>query len=101
MQKINTLKSKVEYCLQKYESTRGCDKNLTNAVWVEFYNKHLNRKEKEYYIKLKEVYYLPSLDSISRIRRKFNEKNMYLPNNEVLAKRGRQEEKWKNWSNCG
>lgn len=97
--KINTLKSKVEYCLGKYERTRNSDQVLTNAVWTTFYSQYFEMIDDRAMIYVRDIYNLPPEAHIGRIRRKFNEKGKYLPTDpEVRRKRKVSEEAWREWS---
>lgn len=93
---IKTLKYKVGYCLNKYEEARNSDIKLANAVIYEFYNSKVTDINGELWIKLNNIYDVPKFSDIERVRRKFNEKLMYLPTNkEIAIQRKIGEQEWK------
>ena len=83
---FKTVKSIVEYALQKYPELRDSDKAHTVKI-----RKYLAGSDT---IDLSKIYDLPSQDDIKRIWAWFNQKGMYKSTNpEVLRRRqGRTEE---------
>lgn len=91
MNDLTKLKWQVEYILKEKEFTRNSDKSLTIEVWMKFYSEYINN----YTIRLADIYILPSSDAISRIRRHFQEKLLYIPTSlDVALKRGMRKEEW-------
>ena len=79
---IRKLKDQIEYCLINLEQSRNCDKFLVWAVWKTFYRVEEGIDYLRYLA-------LPSPDTISRIRRFFqnNEANpQYMPTLADVAK---------------
>lgn len=100
---LGTTKAKVEWCLLHKPKTREDDTILALSVWKYFHEedyKHL------LFLSLKSLHIdiptlltvlpdshmdkLPSFESCRRLRQKFNEKGLYLPEDEtVLQRRGK------------
>ena len=73
----------VEIALKEFPETRDSDKAL---FWRMFWIIYAEDSDSD--IMTKEQFMdMPSFDSLSRIRRRFNEKGMYLPTAEVSSKR--------------
>lgn len=95
---MRKLKSKIEYCLQKYQDTRNSDIKLTSAIWIEFYGQYISKDSKgRLIVALIDLYKIPREDNVKRIRAKIqNEEGKYLPTSEeVLKQRGLNEYKWR------
>ena len=92
------LKSKIEYCLEKYPETRNSDVKLTNSIWVEYYRDRLKTIDGKAYVALVDLYDMPREDNVKRIRAKIqNEENRFLPTTlEVVRQRKINEEIWRN-----
>jgi formiminotetrahydrofolate cyclodeaminase len=90
------LKGKVEYCLDKYEECRNSDRKLSNAIIVNFYHSKLKEIDGQHFINIIDRYEIPKDSDIERIRRKFNEKNLYLPTDiNVVRQRKINEQEWR------
>lgn len=96
---------KVEHVLQQYEATRNDDQLLLETVRKLFYVTKLEKTVSQAQIetiawdwtRLIEASKViskctVSLDTVSRIRRKFQERGMYLPTDETVMKRRRRNE---------
>lgn len=94
---LKTLKSQTEYCLKNYPETRNSDITLMIEIWKQFYPQRLKvGKTNEQGIWLKDLYDLPNIDSIGRMRQKFNQQGLYLPTSEEVKKvRGIKETIWR------
>ena len=94
------LAGKVEECLQKDEQSRNSDIRLYNFLLLHFpayKNKLIVDEFNNYSIPLKVRYELPKEEDVCRIRRKFNNKGLYLPTSEeVLKQRKLMEKEWHN-----
>jgi len=88
---MNSIKTKVENCMAKYERTRSSDKALINSVIYEYYRDKIDENGK---ISLLDLYEIPSFESITRCRRKIQEEGKYLATKEVMIQRGWNELKW-------
>lgn len=91
MEHLKTLKSQVEYVLQKYPEARKNDTDLTWVIWVLFFPKLVSKNESwEFVVRLKDLKKLPKEDNVKRIRCVFqNDKGKYLPDWETYSKRMR------------
>jgi len=91
------LQNKIEHILKLYPESRNSDIVLMTKLWECFYNNYLLQLNGESYLKLSNLYDVPRLDDISRIRRKIqNEERMYLPTDiEILIERARMSRDWK------
>jgi len=98
-ERYSKLKDQVEYVLQRYPSSRELDELLWWLVFRLFYPdlaKEFGECAKRGYIPIDVLKKVPRFETISRIRRKFNEQGLYLPKNkEVLKRRRRFEEHWR------
>ena len=94
---LKTLKAKIEHCLREDESCRNSDIRLTNLIWWTFYQDKLKVEDEEVYVKLIDLYNLPSQDDIKRIRAHFQNKlKVFLPTDEnVRRKRKIKEEDYR------
>lgn len=80
IEEIKKLKDQIEHCLKEYPATRNSDVKLTWFVWRIFYDVEYRVNEKMM------THRLPTQDAAKRIRAKFNERWMYLPNNDKVLK---------------
>lgn len=96
---MKNLKNKVIYCLENYPQTRNCDISLTLIIWWKFHNSSLEFFNDDYYVRCKDLRWLPREDNVKRIRAKLqNDENKYLPTDEEVRKqRGIQEEQWRKY----
>jgi len=98
-ERYTTLKDQVEYVLQKYPSSRELDELLWWLVFKIFYPelaREFGECAKKGFIPMKILTKVPRFETVSRIRRKFNEQGKYLPKNkEVLKRRKRYEGHWR------
>ena len=98
-QTYKTLKSQVEYVLQRYPSSRNLDELLWWLVFVKFYPdlaREFGECARKGYIPQELLKKVPKFGTISRIRRKFNEQGLYLPDDPtILGRRKRFERHWK------
>lgn len=101
--RINSLKTKVEYCLQNYPETRDNDITLFIKLIKSYpcYNKFLypssGYSNDDSTIRLKDLYELPKQEDVARIRRKFNQHGKYkTENEEVIRLRQEAEKEWYN-----
>lgn len=92
---MKNLKIQVEHILRLYPETRNSDRLLTIQLWKECYPIYIRDCGNEH-IRLDDIMNLPSEDHISRYRRKFQEKGLYLPTDEKVFNRRKLNEKvWK------
>jgi len=98
---LDTIKERVEYVLRNYPSSRNSDELLWWLVIKIFYKDVLEEFKKwvrKDYIPISVLNKLPKFETISRIRRKFNEQGLYLPTvPEVLEKRRKKEKVFKKY----
>jgi len=98
-ERYQNLKEQVEYVLQRYPSSRELDELLWWLVLRLFHPelaKEFGECAKRGYIPISVLKKVPRFETVSRIRRKFNEEGLYLPKNkEVLKRRRRFEEHWR------
>lgn len=89
---IQTLKTKVEICLEKFPETRNSDVELTIRVWRVFHKDKLNAN----FVHLNDLFALPREDTIKRIRAQIqNRDQRFLPTAwEVAKKRKINQEVW-------
>lgn len=88
------LREKIIKCLEKYPDTSNSDIKLTSTVWYEFHNHKLSRdSDGDLTVKLKNLYDLPTQESVKRERAKLNEKGLYLPTSPKVLKQRRLLEK--------
>lgn len=92
------VKKMVIHCLHFYPETRNSDTELAIRLWKDFYNQHIYKDEM---IELEALHNVPSIKTISRVRRRVqNEEGRYLPTRLAVAKKRRiSEEEWREWSN--
>lgn len=98
--RIQHLKEKVEYCLEKHPDTRNSDIRLTNSIWVEYYSDKLLKDDKgRYMVRLLDLYDLPTEDHVKRIRAVIqNDEHKFLPTDEkVRRQRKIAEETWREY----
>lgn len=76
---MKQLKRQVHTCLAQYPEARNSDITLTILVWQRYYSV-------EQSIDLKSLYYLPTQESIKRVRAQFNQHGQYLPTDPKVAK---------------
>ncbi len=80
------LKKQVELCLTEQPESRNSDIMLTILVWQRFYSVGDT-------LDLKSLYYLPTQESIKRVRAQFNQRKRYMPTDpEVIRNRRLQAE---------
>lgn len=84
---MRTLKDKTEHCLQKWEECRNNDRYLVAAVIATFYSSYTFDFEGNKCLRLKDLLEIPSSDSITRIRRKFQEEGQYVARSAVQQAR--------------
>ncbi len=100
---LKTTKCKVEWCLINRPKTRGDDMLLALTIWKNFHKKDFKDLLFKSLVSLDvtvpvslefeglgNMGNLPSVNSCSRVRRKFNENGLYLPDGETMRKRGRK-----------
>lgn len=83
LESLKTIKEKVEIILLNYEITRDSDKYLWLAYLVEFHNLR-NEIGDSAYLKMKKIVLddkTPTMESIRRIRQKFQESGDYVGKN--------------------
>ena len=89
------VKPQVEYILINCLDSRESDIELMYMVWLKFYKKYVWSLDT---IFLSNLWDLPQMDLISRIRRSFNQKWLYLPKSEEIRKKRRINEcLWYAW----
>lgn len=82
-----TIKDKVGMVLQMYPETRNSDKKLFIQYVITYHDNLVGEYDS---IQLKDLFYIPSYDLISRLRRSFQEKDIYLPTDpEVMRNRNK------------
>lgn len=94
---MKNIKAKVEEALTKDEQSRNSDIRCTNYILINHFQGRLFKdKDGDWAIKLKELYNVPSIDDVKRIRALFNSKGKYLPTSKTVAKQRRiNEEEWR------
>lgn len=111
MSKTNMTKTvdQVEWCLINRPGTRSDDNLLTMSVWKNYYLEDFKDMIRLSMLSLKvecptelrthgDFKNLPSSESCSRCRRKFNEKGKYIPDPETVSARRRKEIEVNDWS---
>ena len=105
---FSQLKNQVEVILRTDLESRNDDIRLMQRVWTAYYKKYVSFNKEDFSMKLgycvhfEDFKYLPSQDAVSRMRRKFNEKGLYLPTDkDVLKKRRIGMNVWKAFSKEG
>lgn len=97
--RYTTLKEQVEHILKTYPSSRELDELLWWLVLKIFYPdlaKLFGEGAQKGFIPTEVLKKVPRFETVSRIRRKFNEQGMYLPKDkDVRARRRRYEEHWR------
>lgn len=83
----------VEQVLKDNIDARSSDKYLTVGVWWRYHEDAFLVQDNKSYISVEKFFDLPSYDTISRIRRKLQEQNKYLPAIEIANTRKRKEKK--------
>lgn len=88
MARRNELKAQIEYCLEHFPDTRDSDTTLTIQLWKKYYPQRVKQgKDGELGIYFKDLYDLPKMYNIKRIRAKIqNEEGKWLPNSWEVAK---------------
>ena len=98
-EQYDTLEKQVEYVLRVHPSSRNLDELLWWLVFKIFYgdlSKEFGDCAKKGFIPMDLLKKVPRFETVSRIRRKFNERGLYLPTDEsVLKRRGRFKEHWR------
>lgn len=87
---MKLLQKQVEYVLEAYPETRNSDKVLFMRIVTSFYDQFVGEFES---ILLTDLFKLPNYDTISRIRRKFQEAGKYQATGEVKEKRQKNTKK--------
>lgn len=83
-----SLKSKVEFILSKYPQTRNSDTQLAVKLWHVFYaGSVVYVKDLGWVLLIEKMLEIPREDHISRVRRKFQEMDMYLPTSKKVAEK--------------
>lgn len=77
------LQDKVQAILHTYPETRNSDTELTIQYWKQYYPQRIQDGK----IKLESLFDLPQQDALGRVRRKIQEKDLYLPTDPQVAKR--------------
>ncbi len=104
MKNFKNLKLQVEKVLKEYSKARNSDKWLTYKLWVDNYpskvftlerNKIDGTKETKKYFCVDDMLTLPDEQTITRIRRKFNQQGLYLATDPVILARRQKELKIK------
>jgi len=99
LDKYRTVKEQVEYVLANYPSSRNCDELLWWLVLKIFHKDVYDAFRKaahKGYIPMDVLKKVPKFESITRARRQFNERGLYLPTDpEVLERRRRGEKVWR------
>lgn len=97
-EEIKTLKSKVEFILEKHPESRNSDKVLTILLWKEFCIDYIRVDDRgRDWLYLDNIMELPSQDGIKRVRADIqNVDKRFLPTSlEVAKERGWLEIEWK------
>ena len=90
---MKTIKSKVRDILENYPETRDSDAKLVIMVWWVFNRLLFTKNEKgEWCIPVKYIMDIEKMESITRSRRKFQEKGKYPASPEVAAQRKNKKE---------
>lgn len=96
---ITKTADQVKWCLENRPATKSDDTKLTLSVWRNFHETEFRSLVRVCLASLdvdipdalkvfgRSYEDLPSSESCSRVRRKFNEKGMYLPDRETLSAR--------------
>lgn len=92
---LKKIKVQVEEVLERNPKARNSDKELAILVWKTFYPNLVQVRDGGSMIFLADLYELPSYDTISRWRRKFQEENRFPPTDEKIAiERGWKTDDW-------
>lgn len=94
---------KVEKLLKDYPECRSSDKRLWITYLVVYHNLRMDMRNKpdlafETFVLTMMDKATPSFESISRSRRKFQEKGMYLPSEQIAKARKQRQDDIKVWS---
>ena len=76
---MKQLKHQVEKCLSTFPESRNSDIALTILIWQHFHGVGES-------LDLRQLYFLPTQESVKRIRAQFNQHGKYLPTDPVVAK---------------
>lgn len=93
---LGKVKTKVEYLLDKYPATRDSDKMLWLAYIVIFEGVKSLFNKKQYEEFKKKILNAPTPESLTRVRRKFQEQGLYVSENR--EERMREAQKVSEWS---
>jgi len=81
---MRSTKDKVRYVLENYPETRDSDAKLIIMVWWCFNRDAFEQNDrKKWTILVSEIPYLDKMESIRRVRQKFQEQKKYLGNEKV------------------
>lgn len=96
---IKGLMKQVRRILELSEKSRNNDKSLGLNLWRLYYAEKIKiLPSGETYVLTSDIMGLPSMDYISRCRRKIQEGGEYLPTSwEVAERRGIAEGEWRNY----
>lgn len=97
---VLTIKEKVELLLSKYPETRDSDKLLWLAFMVTYHNLKSTMNE-ETYIRFKTLLLnndTPVMESVRRVRQKFQENGKYPPTNKTAQARNEEQTAMRGWA---
>jgi len=92
-------KDKVEYILKNFPHTRDSDKMLVEEYWKVWDKKYVQEHQDIHWVRLDNLIAMTSSESITRIRRKFQEPTeqypdgQYPPTDPIVAERRRRQYK--------
>lgn len=91
-----SLREQVEATLKMYPDTRGDDRKLAVQIWDRWFDAIFTDEWMNTCIIVDKFFDLPSIESIGRWRRKFQESGKYLPDDtEITKKRKAHSKTWK------
>lgn len=95
MKNFKQLKSQVEKILKKYDKAKSSDKWLTYKLWCNEYPGKVVNTPNGKAISFDDMMSLPDEQTITRIRRKFNQQGLYLATDPVILARREKEKRIK------
>lgn len=108
---LKSVKSQVEWCLEHKPISRNCDMKLCISVWKNFHRNHffnyvakcMTHLEVDVPLTLRamkgDMDSLPSMESIGRVRRKFQENGEYMPTDpKVYVERQKKIKEYRDFS---
>lgn len=97
---IKKVKDRVYYILERYPQCRECDKKLWLAYQIVFHNLKdvLGSQAYERYKAMLLSSNFPTMESVRRVRQKYQEEGLFLPSERVLAAKREEREAVRTWA---